>query len=91
MMAGCTAGLSFSAGIKRVLGIVFFFPVATGFVVGFFVPTRIMVICLVPVAVIVFNVLYAMVLHSPFSMIGVLVGVVIAYPTALSINRFMHD
>ena len=73
------------------LGIVFFFPVATGFLVGFFVPTRIMVMCLVPVAVIGFNVLYAMVLHSTFSVFGVLVGIVIAYPTALSINRFMHD
>ena len=73
------------------LGIVFFFPVATGFLVGFFVPTRIMVMCLVPVAVIVVNVLYAMVLHNPFSMVGVLIGIVIAYPTALSINRFMHD
>lgn len=73
------------------LGIIFFFPVATGFLVGFFVPTRIMVVCLIPVAVIVFNVVYAMILHGSVSVIGVLVGIVIAYPTALSINRFMHD
>jgi predicted membrane chloride channel (bestrophin family) len=73
------------------LGIVFFFPVATGFLVGFFLPTRILVVCAVPVAVIVVNVIYAMVMHSAFSMIGILIGIVIAYPTALSVNRFMHD
>ena len=73
------------------LGIIFFTPVATGFLVGFFVPTRIMVMCLVPVAVIVVNVLYAMLLHHPVGWLGILLSMVIAYPTALSINRFMHD
>jgi hypothetical protein len=73
------------------LGIVFFTPVATGFLVGFFVATRIMVMCLVPVALIVVNVGTAMIFHSAFSVIGVLIGLVFAYPAALSINRFMHD
>ena len=50
-----------------------------------------MVMCLVPVAVIVVNVGYAMALHSHASLIGMLIGIVVAYPTALSINRFMHD
>jgi hypothetical protein len=73
------------------LGIIFFTPVATGFLVGYFVPTRVMVICLVPVAVVVVNVVIAMVLHSAVGVINILIGVVIAYPTAFSINRFMHD
>ena len=71
--------------------IVFFVPVATGFLVGFFVPTRVMVMCLVPVALIAVNVLYAVVFHSAFSLIGVLFGLIFAYPAALSINRFIHD
>lgn len=73
------------------LGIIFFTPVATGFLVGYFVPTRIMVMCLVPVAVLVVNVVVAMVMHSQWSLLGVLIGIAIAYPTAFSINRFMHD
>ena len=64
---------------------------AAGFMVGFFVPTRAMVLCLVPVAVIAVNVVSAMVLHHSISAIGVLIDMVVAYPTALSINRFMHD
>ncbi|MDQ7250081.1 hypothetical protein [Dongia sedimenti] len=73
------------------LGIIFFTPVATGFLVGYFVPTRIMVTCLVPVAVLAVNILVAVVLHSHWSLFGVLIGIVIAYPTAFSINHFMHD
>jgi cytochrome c oxidase subunit IV len=74
-----------------VLGIIFFTPVATGFLVGYFVPTRIMVMCLVPVAVLAVNIVVAMVMHDHWSLLGVLIGIVIAYPTAFSINRFMHD
>lgn len=73
------------------LGIIFFLPVASGFLAGFFAPTRVIMMCLVPVAVIVANVLYAMAFHSSVSVFGVLIGIVIAYPTAYSINRFMHD
>ena len=73
------------------LGIIFFTPVATGFLVGYLVPTRIMAMCLVPVAVVAVNILIALVLHSHWSLFSVLIGIVIAYPTAFSINRFMHD
>lgn len=69
----------------------FVLALAAGFGVGFFVPTRIMVMCLVPVVVIAVNVIYAMLLHDSVSVIGVLINMIVAYPTALSINRFMHD
>ena len=73
------------------LGIIFLLPVASGFLAGFFAPTRVIMLCLVPVAVIVANFLYAMAFHGSVSVFGVLIGIVIAYPTAYSINRFMHD
>lgn len=64
---------------------------AAGFMVGFLVPGRAIVLLLVPVAVIAVNVAYAMVLHASIGAIGILADMVVAYPTALSINRFMHD
>lgn len=73
------------------LGLIFLTPVATGFLVGYFVPTRVMVLCLVPVAVVVVNIAIALATHSHWSIVGVLIGIAIAYPTAYSINRFMHD
>jgi len=45
--------------------------------------------CLVPVAVA--RVALAMVQHKAVSLLGIDVGLIIAYPTAFSINRFMHD
>jgi uncharacterized membrane protein (Fun14 family) len=71
--------------------VTFVLVLAAGFLVGFFVPTRIMVMCLVPVAVIAVNVVYAMLLHESLGVISILTDMVVAYPTALSINRFMHD
>jgi len=73
------------------LGFIFFLPVATGFLVGFFVSSRIVMMCLVPVAVIVVNIAYAMLVHGGPSLIAMAIGIAVAYPTALSINRFMHD
>jgi hypothetical protein len=69
----------------------FILALAAGFFVGFLVPGRVIVLCLVPVAVIAVNVAYAMVLHTSTSALGILIDMIIAYPTALSINRFMHD
>ncbi|WP_395019729.1 hypothetical protein [Dongia sp.] len=69
----------------------YFIGLATGFLVGFFVPTRVMMLCLVPVAVISVNIGTAMIFHNALSVAGPLIGLGIAYPTALSINRFMHD
>ncbi len=70
---------------------IFFVPVATGFLVGYFVPTRVMMLCLVPVAVIAVSIGRAMAFHEAISLVGILISLVIAYPAALSINRFMHD
>lgn len=76
---------------RRLLGVIFFTPVATGFLVGYLVPSRVIMMCLVPVAVLAVNIVIAMVMESQWSLFGVLIGIAIAYPTAFSINRFMHD
>ena len=64
---------------------------AAGFIVGFFVPSRNAVLVLVPVATIAVNLFAAMYLDGTFFWVVVLINIVIAYSTALSINRFMHD
>jgi hypothetical protein len=69
----------------------FFLALATGFMVGFFVSTRAMVLLLAPVAVIAVEVAYAVLLHQSINAITVLIDLIIVFPTALSINRFMHD
>jgi hypothetical protein len=69
----------------------FVLALAAGFMVGFVIPTRVMVMCLVPVAVVAVDFGYARLLGGSISAIGVLIDIVIAYPTAFSINRFMHD
>ncbi len=64
---------------------------AAGFMVGFFVQTRAMVLLLAPVAVIAAEIGYAMLFDAPTNAIFILVDLLIVFPTALSINRFMHD
>jgi hypothetical protein len=64
---------------------------AAGFLVGFFVPSRNWVLILVPVATIAVNLFAALYLGGSFFWVVVLINIVIAYSTALSINRFMHD
>ncbi|GAB2176723.1 hypothetical protein DLREEDagr8_22810 [Dongia sp. agr-C8] len=62
---------------------------AAGFAVGFFIPSRNWV--LVPVATIAVNLFAALYLGGSFFWVVVLINIVVAYSTALSINRFMYD
>lgn len=64
---------------------------AAGFLVGFFIPSRNWVLVLVPLVTIAVNLFAALYLDGTFFWLIVLLNIVLAYSTALSINRFMHD